>query len=39
MEINSSPGMTENSLSPKSAAAEGIDLDSFVKSILEQAQC
>ncbi|AJI47290.1 D-alanine--D-alanine ligase [Francisella philomiragia] len=39
MEINSSPGMTENSLSPKSAAAEGIDFDSFVKSILEQAQC
>lgn len=38
MEINSSPGMTENSLSPKSAAAEGVDFDSFVKSIIEQAQ-
>lgn len=38
MEINSSPGMTENSLSPKSAAAEGIDFDNFVKRIIEQAQ-
>ncbi|MED7820237.1 MULTISPECIES: D-alanine--D-alanine ligase [unclassified Francisella] len=38
MEINSSPGMTANSLSPKSAAVEGIDFDSFVKLIIEQAR-
>ena len=38
MEINSSPGMTENSLSPKSAAAEGISFDEFVKTIIDQAQ-
>jgi len=38
MEVNSSPGMTENSLSPKSAAADCIDFDSFVRSIIEQAQ-
>ncbi|MDE4994511.1 D-alanine--D-alanine ligase, partial [Francisella tularensis subsp. holarctica] len=38
MEINSSPGMTDNSISPKSAAAEGVDFDSFVKRIIEKAQ-
>ncbi|AJC48461.1 D-alanine--D-alanine ligase [Allofrancisella guangzhouensis] len=38
MEVNSSPGMTEHSLSPKSAAAEGVDFDNFVKIIIEQAQ-
>ncbi|MED7788961.1 D-alanine--D-alanine ligase [Francisella sp. 19X1-34] len=38
MEINSSPGMTENSLSPKSAAVEGIDFDDLVKLIIEQAR-
>ncbi|MDE4965600.1 D-alanine--D-alanine ligase, partial [Francisella tularensis subsp. holarctica] len=38
MDINSSPGMTDNSLSPKSASAEGVDFDSFVKRIIEQAQ-
>ncbi|ASG67245.1 D-alanine--D-alanine ligase [Francisella halioticida] len=38
MEINSSPGMTSNSLSPKSAAVEGIDFDDFVKLIIEQAR-
>ncbi|MDE4992467.1 D-alanine--D-alanine ligase, partial [Francisella tularensis subsp. holarctica] len=38
MEINSSPGMTDNSLSTKSAAAEGVDFDSFVKRIIEKAQ-
>ncbi|MFT4693868.1 MAG: D-alanine-D-alanine ligase [Francisella sp.] len=38
MEINTSPGMTENSLSPKSAMAEGISFDELVKSIIEQAR-
>lgn len=38
MEINSSPGMTENSLSPKSAAAEGLTFDELVKTIIEQAK-
>ena len=38
MEINTSPGMTELSLSPKSAEAEGIDFCEFVSSIIEQAQ-
>lgn len=38
MEINTSPGMTANSLSPKSAMAEGISFDEFVKSIIEQAR-
>ncbi|MDE4998931.1 D-alanine--D-alanine ligase, partial [Francisella tularensis subsp. holarctica] len=38
MEINSTQGMTENSQSPKSAAAEGDDCDIFVTRIIEQAQ-
>jgi D-alanine-D-alanine ligase len=38
MEINTSPGMTENSLSPKSAMAEGVSFDELVKSIIEQAR-
>ena len=38
MEINTSPGMTENSLSPKSAMAEGVSFDELVKSIINQAQ-
>jgi len=38
MEINTSPGMTENSLSPKSALAEGVNFDELVKSIIEQAR-
>jgi D-alanine-D-alanine ligase len=38
MEINTSPGMTENSLSPKSAMAEGISFDELVKSIIEQGR-
>ncbi|AXA33041.1 D-alanine--D-alanine ligase [Francisella adeliensis] len=38
MEVNSSPGMTENSLSPKSAAAEGVTFDELVRTIIEQAK-
>ncbi len=38
MEINTSPGMTENSLSPKLAMAEGVSFDEFVQSIIEQAR-
>ena len=38
MEINTSPGMTEHSLSPKSAMAEGVSFDQLVKSIIEQAR-
>ena len=38
MEINTSPGMTENSLSPKSAMAEGVSFDGLVRSIIEQAR-
>ena len=38
MEINTSPGMTENSLSPKSAMAEGVSFNELVKSIIEQAR-
>ncbi|MDE4940800.1 D-alanine--D-alanine ligase, partial [Francisella tularensis subsp. holarctica] len=32
------PGMTDNSISHKSAAAEGVDFDSFVTRIKEQSQ-
>ncbi len=38
MEINTSPGMTENSLSPKLAMAEDVSFDELVKSIIEQAR-
>jgi D-alanine-D-alanine ligase len=38
MEINSCPGMTKNSLSPKSAGVDGVDFDALIKLIIEQAK-
>lgn len=37
IEINTSPGMTEHSLAPKSAKSCGFDFDSLVKKIIESA--
>ena len=37
LEINTSPGMTETSLLPKAAAAQGIDYDTLVVRILDSA--
>tara|TARA_Y100001970_G_scaffold257573_1_gene336394 strand:+ start:337 stop:1212 length:876 start_codon:yes stop_codon:yes gene_type:complete len=34
LEINTSPGMTETSLFPKSAASEGLDFDSLIEKII-----
>ena len=36
IEINTSPGMTEYSLSPMSAREKGLSFNNFVKKIIEQ---
>lgn len=37
LEVNPLPGMTENSLMPKSAAASGISFDELCQSLIEEA--
>ena len=39
LEINASPGMTETSLSPMAAQADGISFDELVERILLDAKC